>query len=181
MSIAERLSYSLRAWTGASLTQLFWYGFVASVVWLVFYIVLREKLQQRRISSDALKSGQFRREFLHSLRSIAIFGFMAALMVQAIIDGWTRMYFRVDEYGSGYFFVSIALVIVVHDAYFYWTHRMMHHRWLYRTFHHTHHLSTSPSPWAAYAFSPWRHLFKPELLQSCSSPFQFIRARLHSS
>jgi hypothetical protein len=42
----------------------------------------------------------------------------------------------------------------MHDTYFYWTHRLMHHRRLYRLFHHTHHLSTCPTPWAAYAFSP---------------------------
>jgi Delta7-sterol 5-desaturase len=45
-------------------------------------------------------------------------------------------------------------MIVVHDAYFYWTHRLMHHGRLYRAFHRTHHLSMSPTPWAAYAFSP---------------------------
>jgi sterol desaturase/sphingolipid hydroxylase (fatty acid hydroxylase superfamily) len=45
-------------------------------------------------------------------------------------------------------------MIVVHDAYFYWTHRLMHHPRLFRWLHHTHHRSTSPTPWAAYAFSP---------------------------
>src|SRR5262249_34093885 len=41
------------------------------------------------------------------------------------------------------------------DTYFYWTHRAMHHKRLYRVFHCTHHLSIDPTPWAAYAFSPW--------------------------
>jgi sterol desaturase/sphingolipid hydroxylase (fatty acid hydroxylase superfamily) len=30
---------------------------------------------------------------------------------------------------------------------------MMHLPWLYRAFHHEHHRSRSPTPWAAYAFS----------------------------
>ena len=80
---------------------------------------------------------------------------MAAMVAQAVINGWTRMYFRFEEYGWGYFALSVLLIIVIHDAYFYWTHRFMHWRRVYRIFHHTHHLSTSPTPWAAYAFSPW--------------------------
>lgn len=154
MTMLQRLTISLRAWTAASLTQLFWYGLLASLVWLTFYLVLRSKLAHRRIGGQTPSLHQYRREVMHSLRSIAIFGLMAALMVQAIINGWTRMYFQLDQFGWAYFVISIGLIIVAHDAYFYWTHRLMHHRWLYRWVHHTHHLSTNPSPWAAYAFSP---------------------------
>jgi Delta7-sterol 5-desaturase len=50
------------------------------------------------------------------------------------------------------------VMIVLHDTYFYWTHRLMHHPRLYRLFHRTHHLSTSPTPWSAYTFSPWEAL-----------------------
>jgi Delta7-sterol 5-desaturase len=46
------------------------------------------------------------------------------------------------------------VTILIHDTYFYWTHRAMHHPRLFRAFHRVHHLSTTPSPWAAYAFSP---------------------------
>jgi sterol desaturase/sphingolipid hydroxylase (fatty acid hydroxylase superfamily) len=44
-------------------------------------------------------------------------------------------------------------MILMHDTYFYWTHRLMHHPLLFRWMHHTHHLATNPSPWAAYSFS----------------------------
>ena len=45
-------------------------------------------------------------------------------------------------------------MIVVHDTYFYFTHRMMHHPRLFKFFHLVHHKSVNPSPWAAYAFNP---------------------------
>jgi sterol desaturase/sphingolipid hydroxylase (fatty acid hydroxylase superfamily) len=64
------------------------------------------------------------------------------------------MYGRIEERGWAWLVISVALAIVLHDTYFYWTHRLMHHRRLYKLFHHTHHLSTNPSPWAAYSFSP---------------------------
>ncbi len=154
MPFTERLKYSFRAWVGASTTQLFWYVLVATLVWLFFYVAFRITFRHRRIGAVGPVAGQYRREILHSLRSISIFGMMAALMVQAIIGGWTKMYFRISDYGLGYFAITVAAIILVHDTYFYWTHRLMHHRWLYRYFHRTHHLSTNPSPWAAYAFSP---------------------------
>src|SRR5258708_7619600 len=58
-------------------------------------------------------------------------------------------------YGIRYVLLAgIALVILAHDTYFYWTHRLMHTRALFRIFHGVHHLSRNPTPWTAYAFHP---------------------------
>jgi sterol desaturase/sphingolipid hydroxylase (fatty acid hydroxylase superfamily) len=45
-------------------------------------------------------------------------------------------------------------MLLVHDTYFYWAHRWMHHKSVFRLVHRVHHLSTNPSPWAAMAFHP---------------------------
>lgn len=66
----------------------------------------------------------------------------------------TLFYFDIGERGWLYFSLSIPLSILVHDAYFYWTHRLMHWRPLYRIAHATHHRSTNPSPRAAFTFHP---------------------------
>ena len=58
------------------------------------------------------------------------------------------------DYGWVYFFAAFPLLFFIHDTYFYWTHRLMHHKKLFTTFHLVHHHSTNPSPWAAYAFHP---------------------------
>ena len=49
---------------------------------------------------------------------------------------------------------STALLIFTHDAYFYWTHRLMHWKPLFPVVHRIHHLSHTPTPWAAFAFHP---------------------------
>jgi lathosterol oxidase len=64
------------------------------------------------------------------------------------------MHRHIDDRGWTWYFASIAVMILMHDAYFYWTHRAMHHRSVYRLMHRTHHRSLDPTPWAAYAFSP---------------------------
>ena len=56
--------------------------------------------------------------------------------------------------GWPYLLGSVGLMVLLHDAYFYWAHRLMHARPLYRFFHAVHHRSTNPSPWAAFSFHP---------------------------
>ena len=92
---------------------------------------------------------------------------MGAGTIYASKLGWTQMYWQPAERGWAWFWGSVACGIVLHDTYFYWTHRMMHHRWLYPWFHRVHHQSTNPTPWAAYAFAPARRQYA---LQSCKPP-----------
>jgi sterol desaturase/sphingolipid hydroxylase (fatty acid hydroxylase superfamily) len=70
----------------------------------------------------------------------------------------------VADHGWPWFCTSIVLTIFLHDAYFYWTHRLMHHRRLFPIFHRVHHLSHNPSPWAAYAFHPAEGLVQAGIL-----------------
>jgi lathosterol oxidase len=162
MTLHERFWYALLAIPGASLERAFWYFGLAGFAWLVLHVVFSRWLARRRIAARPPALGQMSRELLYSLRSLAIYGLVTGFMVFAALSGWTRIYVRFEDYdpvsglrlGWPWFFLSIVLIVLIHDAYFYWTHRLMHHPRLFRLFHRTHHLSTNPSPWAAYAFSP---------------------------
>src|SRR5262245_9749225 len=155
MSLTQRLWIALLAIPGASLERAFWYFVVAGFAWLTLHVILTGWLMQRRIGSTAPSARQMGREVLHSLSSLAVYGLVGGFMVFAVISRWTPMYFRIGYYGWPWFLISIGVIILIHDAYFYWTHRLMHQPRLFRLFHRTHHRSLSPSPWAAYAFSPW--------------------------
>jgi sterol desaturase/sphingolipid hydroxylase (fatty acid hydroxylase superfamily) len=72
----------------------------------------------------------------------------------AQMNGFTQIYDKVSDYGWAYFVFSIVLMIVLHDTWFYWTHRLMHHPKLYKYIHKVHHQSTDPSPFAAFSFHP---------------------------
>lgn len=154
MSDYEKLTYVFRASWGSSMTQLFWYALLASCVWAFFYRVFHTRFRHRRIGYEGPKPKQAVREIFCSLRSMMIFGLVTGAVVYAILSGGTRLYYRVDLYGEVWFVLSIVVMVVVHDTYFYWTHRLMHHPWLYQRFHQTHHRSINPTPWAAYSFSP---------------------------
>lgn len=42
----------------------------------------------------------------------------------------------------------------IHETYYYWIHRLMHHPKLYKIVHKVHHDSFIPSPWTAFSFHP---------------------------
>lgn len=43
---------------------------------------------------------------------------------------------------------------MLHDTYFYWTHRFFHLPIFFNWIHKTHHRSHNPTPWAAFSFHP---------------------------
>jgi sterol desaturase/sphingolipid hydroxylase (fatty acid hydroxylase superfamily) len=97
---------------------------------------------------------QLGREIAYSVAAVLVFGLVNALLAGYGILAHTQLYTDVARHGWAWFWLSIPLMILVHDAYFYWTHRLMHTRPLFRTFHAVHHLSTNPTPWTAYSFHP---------------------------
>jgi Delta7-sterol 5-desaturase len=150
---SERLIIVLMAIPAASIERAIWYGGMAGFAYLTLHVLFAGWLRGRRISPKPIERSQIRTELLCSLRSLAIYGLVGGAITFAVLSGWTPMYFRIEHYGWSWFIASIGVTILIHDAYFYWTHRLMHHPRLFRAFHATHHLSTNPSPWAAYSFS----------------------------
>ncbi|HAM72396.1 MAG TPA: sterol desaturase [Verrucomicrobiales bacterium] len=130
------------------------YFLFAGVAWILAYWLFRNRWFHRKIIPRFPASADVRREIGYSLLTLVIFGVMGAGTIAASRAGWTQMYWRISERGTGWFAGSIACAILVHDTYFYWTHRLMHHPRLFTLFHKVHHLSTNPSPWAAYSFAP---------------------------
>ena len=109
-------------------------------------------LKDRKIQARWASNADVRREILTSLRTGVIFSLNGTAIVFGAMYGIFTIYPDFDKAGIGYLVISVIAVIIVHDAYFYWTHRMMHHPRLYPYFHRTHHRSVTPTPFAAYAF-----------------------------
>jgi Delta7-sterol 5-desaturase len=98
---------------------------------------------------------QIRTEIGWSLASAVIYGLPAGLLAwgwQA--HGWTRIYSDVGDYPLWWLPLSVVVYLVLHDAWFYWTHRLMHRPRLFRAAHAVHHASKPPTAWAAMSFHP---------------------------
>jgi Delta7-sterol 5-desaturase len=112
-----------------------------------------------RIRKPGLYAGldrQIGKEIGWSLASAAIYGAPAGLVAwgwQA--RGWTRIYTDIHAYPLWWMPLSVLAYLLAHDAYFYWTHRLMHRPWAFRRMHAVHHASRPPTAWAAMSFHPW--------------------------
>jgi sterol desaturase/sphingolipid hydroxylase (fatty acid hydroxylase superfamily) len=139
-------------WTSIWISDTARYLIAAGILALLL-LLLRRRLESRRIQSRRASGSDIRREVTFSLLSAAIF----SLVGFGVYVGSEYGVFRLDTATSptlSQALIDFAVIAVFHDAYFYWMHRAMHHPRLFRVFHRLHHLSRTPTPWTAYAFAP---------------------------
>ena len=99
---------------------------------------------------------QVRREIGWSLASAAIYGVPAGIVAWGWQQrGWTKIYTDPSVYSWWWMPASVFAFLLIHDTWFYWTHRLMHRPWWFRAMHAVHHASRPPTAWAAMSFHPW--------------------------
>lgn len=107
----------------------------------------------------AVPAGQVRAEIRWSLISAVIYGVPAGLTFWAWNrKGLTELYWEPTAQPLWWLAVAPVLYLLAHDAWFYWTHRLMHRPWWFRRAHAVHHASRPPTAWAAMSFHPWEAL-----------------------
>lgn len=131
------------------------YFIFAAIAFFIFYILFRRRFFYQKIQSRFPKNTDYLREITYSIITIIIFSFVSLILFRhPAVAPHTTYYKDIAQYGKLYYILAFPLMFLMHDAYFYFTHRLMHHRKLFKWFHLVHHQSTNPSPWAAYAFHP---------------------------
>lgn len=130
------------------------YLIIASIAFTIFYLIKKEAWRFKKIQAKFPTNNDYFREIGYSALTAFIFAAVGFIVFLTPLTAYTQAYFKIEERGVGYLIFSILAIIVIHDTYFYWSHRLMHHPIVYRWFHKVHHLSTNPSPWAAMAFHP---------------------------
>lgn len=134
------------------------YFVVAGIIYLLFWKILKDRLMHLFIQKKFPKRKHINREIKYSILSLTITKVFGLSVILSNKAGLTLIYDDVEQYGTFYFVASFFIALIIHDTYFYWTHRLMHHPKIYRKVHLVHHKSTNPSPWAAFAFHPYEAL-----------------------
>jgi sterol desaturase/sphingolipid hydroxylase (fatty acid hydroxylase superfamily) len=161
-------------WLNIYLFDLLRYLIPASLFFLIFWVIAKKGLMHLFIQRTMPKSQQLWKEFAYSMSTVMIFSLVGFGIYSTKLAGLTKIYDTVNDYGIVYMIFSLAVAIVFHDFYFYWTHRLMHHKKIFKHVHRVHHESTNPSPWAAYSFHPWE-----ALIQSLVMPILVFSLPLH--
>ncbi|MCK0128774.1 sterol desaturase family protein [Erythrobacter sp. F6033] len=125
---------------------------IAAGALTIFLLVFNTWATNRRIQRKR-KAGaaDYKREVLSSGRTILVF----AVTTLATLIGREMgvINFHLDNPALLTIAWQFALMVLVHDAYFYWLHRGMHLKALFKSTHMHHHKSRTPTPWTAYSFA----------------------------
>jgi lathosterol oxidase len=132
------------------------YFVLAGAPFVIFYLLLPTKASRFKIQEKKASKKDFLREVWHSMQSNLVFTIIAVAVLLTPLKSYTQVYDHINDYPKWYFWLSVAGCLIVHDTYFYWMHRLLHHKKLFKLTHVVHHQSTNPSPWTSYSF----HLFE---------------------
>ncbi|HEX2606988.1 MAG TPA: sterol desaturase family protein, partial [Flavisolibacter sp.] len=119
-----------------------------------------DKWQTRKINYRSYRPGQFRKEVSWSCITALIFAVSGTLTLLMWQKGWTRVYIDIHALPLWYLPLSLAAGLLIHETYYYWLHRWMHHPKVFRIVHKVHHDSNITSPWTAFSFHPIEGLFQ---------------------
>lgn len=140
------------------------YFVAAGVFYWYYYVAQNEKFSTKRLSRRGYKKGQIRKEIIWSIKSSAIFAAVGAGTYWLWQKDLTAVYTDVSQYGYWYLPASLAIIFFLHETYYYWVHRWMHHPSVFRIVHKVHHDSLTPTPWTAFSFHPWESLIEALIL-----------------
>lgn len=130
------------------------YLFIAGLFYLIFYLWFPRRWRQRKLNSRAYKQDQFKKEVGWSCVTAFIFAVSGAAMAVLWQKGYTKIYTEAHLYPLWWLPVSLVIALVLHETYYYWLHRWMHHPKIFRVVHKVHHDSNITSPWTAFSFHP---------------------------
>ncbi|MEE4297848.1 MAG: sterol desaturase family protein [Pseudomonadales bacterium] len=128
---------------------------IACAAWIGVWQLGREAFAAHRVQQSPLRDPRPRRELAFSVLSILIFSLLLTGLWVFERFGLTAIYWDVAEHGTAWFVSQIAVLALVHDSYYYWAHRWMHHPKVFRHVHKLHHGFHNPTPFASYAFHPF--------------------------
>ena len=113
-----------------------------------FVVCLNRHHPHRRIQPGRRGEERARAEMVQSAKALLPISAMMATGLWAQRHGLTL--FAPLELSWTSFLAMLAVSVILFDAWFYWAHRVMHWRPLYR-FHRLHHRSVAPTVWSTYS------------------------------
>lgn len=131
---------------------------IAAGLMTVLLLVFRQWADNRRIQKKRAKRGDYIREMLSSFRTVIVFGITTISTL--VLREYGIIELKLEGAALPLIIVQSAVIVLAHDAYFYWMHRALHHKRLYAATHLHHHKSRTPTPWTAYSFATWEAVFE---------------------
>lgn len=140
------------------------YLLIGGAAFFIFYFLKRKSFWHLKIQQKNPKHKDILFEIILSLSTLLIYAGVGLGVIYLDRSGYTLIYHDAEKFGWIYLVLSVFIMVVYHDAYFYWTHRLMHHPKIYPWTHKTHHRFTNPTPWSAFSFHPMEAIIEAGIL-----------------
>ncbi len=148
----EQLTIYLWHWLFIFSMLLLFYFVPITIAYYVLYVRNKEQFRRFKIQHKYPARKQINSEIRYSFLALFIFSVAGLYIYEAAQTGHTRMYFKISDYGVAYFIFSLVMLVFINDTLFYWTHRFMHLKSVFRYIHVVHHKSTCPTPFSVFSF-----------------------------
>jgi lathosterol oxidase len=147
----------------------------AFLMYVFLYFIIYKKILKYKIQDSKPNNDQIKRELLFSFIGTLFVSFLVSIVSLSLFKVFNifKFYSDPNEYGLLYLVVSYPLIIIMHDIYFYFTHRLMHTKLLYNKIHSFHHKSKNPTPLTSFSFSIWESIIQLAFLSIASVIFPF--------
>lgn len=130
------------------------YLLMAGLFYYLVHIRYADRMQSRKISLRPRQSGQITKEISYSFIASLLFGVLGTVVLYSWQQGGTALYMDWRLYHWSWMIGSVVIVLLIHETYYYWLHRLMHHPSIYKWVHRTHHESLTTSAWTSFSFHP---------------------------
>lgn len=122
-------------------------------MFLVFWILKPNFLRKFRIHQPKETKPRYLTDLLLTVLGLLVYLIpIFCLGVAREKFGFSKFYLNIEEYGYGYFALTLFYFMFVTDTWFYWTHRLMHSWKFLKAAHGEHHKSYNVTPLTSYSF-----------------------------
>ncbi len=152
------------------------YILICGFVFYLFWILLKRRTKPLKISQPRHLKKQIKSEISNSI--IVKINHTLPTLIFLKTNTWMahRAFYPFEKHSLLYHLGCLIFVFFLHDAYFYWTHRLFHHPKLLKWFHITHHKSKEVTPFTTYSFH-----FVEGFVQTIIIPLSLLFFEVHIS
>jgi ring-1,2-phenylacetyl-CoA epoxidase subunit PaaE len=145
--------------------------FIMSAAYLIIWFLFGKKLSNRKIQlSKRAGWSQIKEEIVASLFSFIGSTCFMLILLSLKDQGITKFYTETGKYGLWYEPLTVIVMLLITDGWFYWFHRGMHHSSVYKYVHALHHKSLDVNPYTSTSF----HVIESVLLTVWILPLSLV-------
>jgi sterol desaturase/sphingolipid hydroxylase (fatty acid hydroxylase superfamily) len=152
ITLADLLNHNLIHLRDMALVEFLTYFLVGALIFALVLQARRAGVFRLLIRNPSPNRGRVHMEVYNSALSVMLYNGVQLVARIAVLAFGFVVTFN-NPLPLWEVVLSFPLVLVVHDAYFYWTHRLMHAPALFKFFHWEHHKSQAPTVFTAYSFA----------------------------